>query len=113
KGDIVQRLICRERRIEPEILGQVPEDVPDLILVGRNVMPVDARRAARWVEQRSEDGHQRALAGSVRPEQGEDTIGYLEALFVESNHSAFVLFPVFFDLDFQRTPPKYDYCGNV
>ncbi len=73
-GEVVEHLLGRQTRIDAEVLRQVAEDPPHVVLANAQVEIVQHHRAVVGLEQCRETLHQGRLAGAVRTEQSEHPV---------------------------------------
>ncbi len=114
-GQRVEHLRDRLQAPGAEFLRQIAEQPAHRAAVGDDVEAVHGDAARRRHEQRADDAHQRALAGSVGPEQAEQPRADLEVDVVEGDRAASVNVPhaVGYDHGAHRFASRADFAGII
>jgi hypothetical protein len=82
-GEVAQQPFGTHLLVDAEVLGQVAELAAQPFLVLQDVEAVEMDASAIGILQRGDGAHQRGLAGAVRPQQPEHSVGDVEADIVD------------------------------
>lgn len=84
---LIEQLLRAHLRIHAELLGQIAECLPDLVLLAQHVELAQVDGAFVRILKRRDHAHQRRLSSAVRPEQPEHAGGDGEADISEGAHA--------------------------
>jgi hypothetical protein len=107
-GEVVEKVLRVDLGVDPELLRQVPERPPHLVLLHQNVDIAEPRAPAVRLLQRRQSSHQRGLTGTVGAEQSIHAEGYGERHILQGVDTIGVRLRQIADDEFprRRCPPR-------